>query len=257
METIIFFDIDNTIYNNKKGLIPPNTKRLLEELAKKDNVELGIATGRGLKKLDVIEEVLPFFKYLVLVNGGVGLNNNDVIFSHPIIKKDLVKAIKLANKNDLTVGLVSLDDDAVNRWDEKVEKGMLTLRGKAPKVDKDFYKKKAVYQIWLFSELEDLTFLTKKMPKFKIYPWHFGGADFTYKSNNKYTGIKKLLENKSDYKLVCVGDGANDILMIENADIGIAMENSRFLELKSKATYIAPNINEDKLYDLFKKLNLV
>lgn len=257
MKTIIFFDIDNTIYNNKKAIIPPNTFKLINELANNENIELGIATGRSLRKLDVINEILPFFKYLVLVNGSVGLIDNKVVYSNPILKKDIKKAIKLADENNLTIGLIGLEDDAVNKWDEAVEKGMLTLRGKAPKVDENFHLKNDIYQMWLFSELKNLQFLVKKMPEFKIYPWHYGGADFTYKTNNKYNGIKKLLEKVDNYKLICVGDGANDILMIENAHIGIAMDNSRFEELKTKANYVAPHINEDKLYDLFKKLNLV
>ena len=41
------------------------------------------------------------------------------------------------------------------------------------------------------------------------------------------------------------------------ADIGIAMGNSRFFELKEKADHIAPHIELDQLYDFFKSLNLV
>ena len=44
--------------------------------------------------------------------------------------------------------------------------------------------------------------------------------------------------------------------MIEMADIGIAMNNSGFSKLKEKADYIAPNIEDDQLYDFFKSIKI-
>ncbi len=42
-----------------------------------------------------------------------------------------------------------------------------------------------------------------------------GGVDFTYLNMSKASGIQKCLEHESDYRLISVGDGANDIdLMI-------------------------------------------
>ena len=49
MKTIIFFDVDNTIYNNTLGLIPEQTKRLIFELSKKEDVILGLAGKRFIK----------------------------------------------------------------------------------------------------------------------------------------------------------------------------------------------------------------
>ena len=258
MTTIIFFDVDNTIYNNTLGLIPEQTKKLIFELSKKENVILGLATGRGLSKLSIIESILPCFTYKVLVNGGVVIKNNDIIYNEPIEKKDVKEVIDIATSEKLSVGMVGLYDDAVNIWDEKVEKGMTLLRGIAPKVDANFYLNYPVYQLWLFGENEQtLLKMGERIPKFKSYPWHYGGADFTYAYINKSYGIKKALELEQDYRLICVGDGANDIMMIEMADIGIAMNNTRFPELKEKADHIAPHIMEDQLYTFFKSIHLI
>ena len=53
-----------------------------------------------------------------------------------------------------------------------------------------------------------------------------------------------------------MGDGHNDLEMIKNANIGIAMENTTCLELKIVADYIAPLIDNDEMFDFFKKLKL-
>mgnify|MGYP003862443217 CR=1 FL=1 len=93
---------------------------------------------------------------------------------------------------------------------------------------------------------------------FNNFSWlTFDYSPLIYPNNNKAFGIKKAIENEADYRLICIGDGANDIKMIEMADIGIAMSNTRFEELKEKAKHLAPHIKEDQLYDFFKSINLI
>lgn len=258
MKTIIFFDVDNTIYNNTLCQIPDQTRKLLIELSRNDDIILGLATGRGLKKLEIIQDVLSLFKYKVLLNGSLVLKEDQIIFDSPILKADIEEVLIIAKENHLNVGMVGINEEAVNYWDEKVEVGMMALRGIHPAVDEHFYHKQPVYELWLFHDDEmKLLDMAKRMPKFQVYPWHRGGADFIYPHMNKATGIKKALECESDFRLICIGDGANDIRMIEMADLGIAMNNSRFLELKEKADLIAPDIREDQLYAFFKSIHLI
>lgn len=258
MKTIIFFDVDNTIYNNALGKIPDQTKKLLMELSKKEDVILGLATGRGNKKLDVVQDVLSFFKYRVLLNGSIIFKNDEIIYDHPILETDIIEALKIANEHHFNLGMVGLDDEAVNYSDDRVENGMKALRGITPRIDNEFYLHQKVYQLWLFADHEvEILEIASKMPKFQVYPWHKGGADFIYPCINKAVGIKKAVEHESDFRLICVGDGANDVKMIEMADIGIAMSNTRFDELKEKAKHMAPHIKEDQLYDFFKSINLI
>ena len=257
MKTVIIFDIDNTIFYNVIGKIPSQTKKLLFELAARDDVELGIATGRGLKKAEVIKEVFHLFKYKILVNGSAVYADDKMVYDEPIKTKDIEEILKKIEGKDFNIGMVGINDEAVNYWDDRVGYGMKSLRGIFPKVDPDFYKKTPVYQLWIFADYESqIMSIEKETDKFRVYPWHKGGADFTYKHINKAFGIKQALINQTYDRLICVGDGANDIQMLELADISIAMANSRFEELKEKATYVAPHIKEDKLYDFFKSLNL-
>lgn len=258
MKTLIVFDVDNTLYNNTQGKIPDQTKKLLEALSKKEDVILGLATGRGLKKLEIISDVLHLFTYKVLINGSVIYKNDTVIYEEPIRVDDILEVLELTKGRDFNVGMVGINDEAVNYWDERVGYGMKALRGIFPKVDEDFYKHHKVYQLWMFADRESLILeIAKDIPKFRVYPWHKGGADFVYPHINKAFGIQKIKDQEEPLTLICVGDGANDIQMIEMADIGIAMDNTRFHELKEKADHIAPHIKEDQLYQFFKSIHLI
>lgn len=258
MLTVIFFDVDNTIYDTKQSKVPPQTLKLLKALSQKDDVILGLATGRGRKKLDIVEEILPFFTYKVLLNGSVVLKDQSIIYDEPIKTKDIEHALSKTKGHDLNVGMVGIDDEAVNYWDERVGYGMKVLRGVFPKVDPDFHLKSKIYQLWMFADYEnEILDIATDIPEFRVYPWHYGGADFTYPHISKAFGIKKVLETLPKCQLICIGDGYNDIDMLDIADIAIAMENSRFSELKEKADHIAPAISEDQLYAFFKSIHLL
>jgi len=257
MKTVIIFDVDNTIYYNHKETIPKQTYKLLTELSQRDDVILGLATGRGLAKLHVIKDILDLFRYKILINGSVVFKNDQMIYNEPIKTEDIEDIFKLTEGRDFNIGMVGINDEAVNYWDDRVGYGMKALRGIFPKVDPMFYKKIPTYQLWIFADYESqILKIAEETTKFRVFPWHRGGADFTYPHINKAFGIKHALQNESYDRLICVGDGANDIEMLELADISIAMSNSRFDKLKEKATYLAPSIEEDKLYDFFKDLNL-
>jgi Cof subfamily protein (haloacid dehalogenase superfamily) len=257
MKTVIIFDVDNTIYYNREETIPKQTFKLLNELAQRDDVILGLATGRGLAKLSVINEILGLFTYKILMNGSVIFKDDQMIYNEPIKIKDIEHILELTEGRDFNIGMVGINDEAVNYWDDRVGYGMKALRGIFPKVDPTFYKKIPIYQLWIFADYESqILKIAEQTNKFRVFPWHRGGADFTYPHINKAFGIKHALKNESYDRLICIGDGANDIEMLELADISIAMGNTRFEKLKEKATYIAPSIEEDKLYDFFKLLNL-
>lgn len=258
IKTVIFFDIDNTIYANQLNRVLPGTKQLLRTLSETEDVVLGLATGRGPNNLCVIDDVLDLFTYRVLFNGAVVFKGDERLDARTITTSDIDLILDVVSGLELNLGMVGLEGDAVNRFDQRVADGMQFIRGRIPPVDPLFHHHQDIYALWVFSEDEShFKILEEKFPDFKIYPWHRGGADLTYAQTNKSGGIRKALEVIGDARLVCVGDGANDIQMVTMADIGIAMGNSRFSELKKKADHVAPHILDDRLNQLFEELGLI
>ena len=96
-----------------------------------------------------------------------------------------------------------------------------------------------------------------KLKTFNQYLWTKSGVDLTVDHHSKGTGILKVKALLDPIKVICIGDGHNDVDMIEVADIGIAMGNSNVSILKEKADLVGPCVTDDKLYEFLKNHKII
>lgn len=75
---------------------------------------------------------------------------------------------------------------------------------------------------------------------------------------NKSTGMERYLKHVGIARedSIAVGDGPNDLQMMEYAGIGVAMGNARE-DVKKRADMVTEHIDEDGLYKAFEKLGLL
>jgi peptidyl-prolyl cis-trans isomerase B (cyclophilin B) len=258
MKKAYYFDLDNTLFFNDQGVILPNTLKLLHALKKQPNTILGLATGRSLEKLKIVKDILPLFDHMVLINGAMLYINGKLVHDTPILKEDIDYVLDILKDTNVNIGMVSEREDAILYEDVRVDHAMKTLRGIHPVVKSNFHQESSIYQLWIFADSdEDIKNIASKLTNFHCFPWHIGGADFIYPHVHKAAGINHLRALDPYDKLIAVGDGLNDVSMIQLADIGIAMDNSRFETLKNEAQLIAPHIKDDLLFDFFIKEKLL
>lgn len=255
MKKIIFFDVDNTIYREDIGTLLPNMKKLFKELSERKDTKLGIATGRGIGKLEFLKDCRKYFSYFVCANGAYVKCDEKVIYQSKFKKQDLKYACDISKKIGVTMGVSSIEDEELLTYN----KGDGWWRIKDKTVNENYYLNNPIYQAWITSKDEKLVEKFIKMcdDRFIKFPWNKNGCDLTYKNNNKFLGIKKILD-KIDNKitLITCGDSYNDYEMIKNSDISIAI-NTAPEEIRKKATYIGPTVDKDTLYDLFKEIKLL
>ena len=79
----LFVDLDGTLFDKHNG-IPKSTIDALNHLL--PDVDLYLATGRSSYTLAVIEEIIPLFKGLLLLNGQHVMVNHKTIFYNTMKK---------------------------------------------------------------------------------------------------------------------------------------------------------------------------
>jgi hydroxymethylpyrimidine pyrophosphatase-like HAD family hydrolase len=195
---------------------------------------------------------------MVLINGAMLYINGKLVHDTPISKEDIDFVLEILKDTNVNIGMVSEVEDAILYEDARVDHAMKTLRGIHPVVKSNFHETSSIYQLWIFADSDDdIKNISNQLTKFHCFPWHIGGADFIYPHVHKAAGIQYLRALDPYDMMITVGDGLNDVSMIQLADIGIAMDNSRFDALKNEAQLIAPHIKDDLLFDFFIKEKLL
>ncbi len=259
IKKIFVFDIDGTLYSKKHKQILPNTRKLLKELSEDKETLCGVATGRGKPKIKVLKPVLKYLDFLVLSNGQYIEFQKKLISKHCFFNHDVVKLNEICASKRVNLGFTTSKFAYYANMHDSAEK----MREKEFKlVNNKSILSKEIYSLWLSSSYpEDLSSIKNSFSSLDFYFWNKQkGLDCTLKGFSKQKGIEilksYLAKNQligKDCKVIAVGDGENDFEMLKHADVSVCMENSDCVELKKNADLIAPSVDSDLLYCLFKE----
>ena len=255
--SLIIFDIDETLYINHEDRIPDSTIAAIEKL-KKAGHTLAIATGRSLYSIRDREKFnqLPM-DFHILANGQLVIKGDEVIYENSIDHKLIHELLKIAKARGIELGFNTATHSFVTDLTDEVRESFFSA-SRLPRISKDIEGNGSIYQIWYFSpDYHDLAEQLKD--KLRFIPWlTHSGADILPIGISKATALKELLKNFTDnpyQKTIFFGDGANDIELIQLADIGVAMGNG-VEALKEVADFVTKNIEDDGIYYACEQLGL-
>ena len=259
---IIALDLDGTLLDSNKELSSGNLAAL--ERAAAAGIEIVPTTGRFYDAMPAVIRQLPFVRYVITINGAEvrDLHTGQVIYQAEIPWQ---QAVELMGELDrygvvydcfmgksayMTGELKKLIDSTVSS--PHYRKMLHELRESVPELKEYLTQcRKDVQKVQFFSPDEALRRrLLKELPE---------RYENTYASSSVSDNVEinQIHANKGEALLVLAeylgvpksatmafGDGLNDLSMIKDAGIGVAMANACD-EAKNFADWIAPSCDED------------
>jgi len=239
---LFFFDVDETLYDNKNQSIPLSTINSIKVLAKHHT--LAIATGRPIYLLQKINPILKYFNYFVSLNGQYISSKNSTIFKSPM--NNIYKLIEVLIKENISFGMAGENERVLSHIDEYSATFFKHNHANYPKINKDFYKTNNVYLIWIFHEKLKIRKIVSKFIDYQLIQWGETFFDIIPKNTSKGEGVKKLVEYlKYDVNdCFAFGDALNDYEMLSYIKNSIAMGNAH-PKIKQVCAYTTSHIEND------------
>lgn len=252
----VFIDLDGTIIDHDTHTIPESTIEAFK-LARQNGHELILATGRPPCLFYGIDKELKLRNYIG-ANGRVAVYHDEIIYNEVINSEDIKKLVEYCATKKVDLSYEGIEDFALeSKYETVYEKFSQHFGLELPKYMPGFYLENDVYQITLyhegdFSEFEQIT------PNLHYATSCQFGIDVNTKGGLKEKGIQVYMDklNLSQEDIIAIGDGFNDIGMLEFVDTSIAMGNAHDL-VKKAAKYVTSSVGENGLYNAFKKVGLI
>ncbi|RSL31085.1 Cof-type HAD-IIB family hydrolase [Salibacterium salarium] len=254
--SIVFFDIDGTLYTEKMEL-PPSTKKAVKAL-KDSDVYVAIATGRAPFMFESLRQELGITTF-VSFNGSYVVADGEVLDKKPLEAEQVAYLHKEAVESEHP--MVFLDHEQAVADVENhahIHKGMGDLKMDYPPLNKFYYKNNEIYQALLFCGTDAEENYSTNYDTFRFVRWHELAVDVVPSGGSKAEGLRAVA-NHLGYTMedtVAFGDALNDMEMLKEAGIGIAMGNA-LEQVKKKADIVTDPVYEDGIKRGLERIGLI
>lgn len=270
----IFLDIDGTLvgYDSK---IPASALKALQ-LAQANGHKIIIASGRsyGMIYSDLLNTVK--FDGIIASGGACVIVDGKVIYESFIEGDDLAFIIDYFRKNGINYLLMTKDElYAEPVFNNHIIPGMIANGYNKDVVKQAYGWNTEVEDVRVIKGGEKLAYFTSpylpdKIAKdldgrFYVVDFSIGkvseGSYFGEMNNagvTKASGIDEYLAyvGASIEDTIAIGDSANDLEMLEHAQVAIAMGNGTEAA-KAVADFVTTDVDKDGIYNAFKKYGLI
>lgn len=263
---LAFFDIDGTLIG-PSGILSERTKNALSAL-RSNGVKLAIATGRpkfGAQKIcDELEiDCFSLFSSGALISNP---NNDQLLFEANIPPVQIEECLKISNELGLYLELYSKDNYYIDKERDVTAKhtsylGIPPIVGDLNNVIKNISINKLVVisdspelevkQSVLIEKMKDLICLCSKGASHPEILFNNITSATAVRSDGFYR-IANEVGARSE-EILAFGDSISDLIFIELAGLGIAMEEAPE-ELKNKANIIADKAEHDGVAKIVEQI---
>lgn len=260
---IVFLDLDDTLWRWHQ--VCSSAKEAIIQ-AHKNGHKMFINTGRTkcevpLKPL----EGLPIDGYCFSAGSEIFIDNKQIFYKplSPQVVKTLITLIEPMNLGMSLEGSKKTFQNDINyemfkkfAEDDRTGAGMM-IHHHFNEITEEDYQQIMKVSIH-YPEGSNIFSLIENLPKGLVFtPFKNTGGEITNCTYNKATAIQyvKTYYQNSE-KTMAVGDSENDITMLKEADISVAMGNGND-HVKEVSDYTTTDIDKDGLKNAFKHFGLI
>ncbi len=258
---LIVCDLDETIINSN-GFIDKGNLDIIKKLSE-SGVRVVLCSGRPYAAMkiysDEIEKIRGAY-YTISYNGALIHDDKEqIIYSTEVDAETVKRLIKISKEYGITLQLYK--DGVV--YVEKINKYVKRYINRAVMPAKEIddlsvigSSYKALFNYDFCEKFDNLkNKLSKEFRDLNVFYSEPGHIEIINKSSSKGNAVKYLAEilGIKREEIICIGDGYNDVSMIEYAGCGIAMANAPE-EVRDKADYVSKRTyNENVLEEVYNK----
>ena len=267
MYKLVAIDLDRTLVTDEKEL----TKKTVEVIkeASKQGVKVMISSGRAFYRLEKFIDALDLRKEnqcTICFNGGMIVENTtkELLYSKNLDAEEVEELIQLGKALRLPIMIYTRDTHYVETIPEVVRKNTKNLKGMNLKVvnfnQLNFNKpQNYIYKVCFIDKPEKIIEKREQISKEMFEKYEITSSvpeylEIVKKGIKKSEAIKVVME-KYDIKrdeVMAIGDGENDIEMLDFAGLGIAMENASSF-VKEFANDVTTSNNHDGVANAIQK----
>lgn len=261
MIKLVCTDIDGTIL--KQDYTFSNEVKDCIRKMTEQGVKVVLVTGRMHAAAKFIAEDLGLNTPVVAYQGGMIVENGQILYEQNLPETEACEIIEWARKNDAHLNLYTDDILYVENDNYVVKKYAGERYTKYQIKSFDELPKNRVHKLLAinFEKAELVTNwrdeMQQKYPNLYIVKSTPYFCEFSHPNASKYCAVK-FLQNYWDIDIIdtlCIGDQDNDIKLLEAAGIKVAMGNSSD-GLKQIADYVTDSVQNDGFVKAMEKFVL-
>jgi Cof subfamily protein (haloacid dehalogenase superfamily) len=257
---LLAVDVDGTLLNNNRE-ITEKTKRAIHQVIDR-GVIFTISSGRPVQGVAMITEQLGVDIPVITYNGAMVITGSSkkVIYSCTLREEDAVLIEKLGRERNTTMAIWADNQLFVNRPDERAAQ-YSQLSGTEPKLYRDVRDllEKGINKMLWYDEIQRINTFEREMrgllsPSVNFHTSQPIFLEFVDVKASKAIALGKLGEHYGIRReeMIAVGDGFNDLSMIEYAGLGVAMDNAP-AEIKKAADFVTLSNENDGVAHVIEK----
>ena len=254
----LFFDIDGTLVSFNTHRIPNSTVESLRK-AKAKGVKVYISTGRPVDFINNLAQIEDLIDGYITTTGALCIVGNEKFGCHSISKDNVKKILAAANKWKKSCIVVGAEHCGVLNDSEELTKQFR----EGLNLHYDFYPldevlKEPILQISPFFDDEEEAEVMNGISDCVSSRWHPAFTDITNINSDKGKALLVMCKHEGFdvSETMAFGDGGNDLPIIKQAGIGVAMGNARE-KVKAVADYVTTSVDDNGVKNALEHFGVI